>query len=765
MTVSVSSSSPLWRGLRGYALAVAATLLALLLTWLCLPLLGLNLFLFFFAAITVSAWYGGWGPGLLATLLALSSANPFTPSNLLSLQPDNLLRVGVFSFVTVLIGTLTAARRRAAAAAFLQSERYRVTLTSIGDAVIVTDVAGRVTLMNAVAEQLTGWRLPEAQGRASAGVFAIVNEHTREPVGSPIERVIREGVVVGLANHTLLLARDGSERPIADSGAPICDTSGELIGAVLVFRDVSEQREAARVQAQLLERTAAAREEAEAARAQVAAILASITDGFLAFDRSWRFTYANDAGARTLGRPPAALLGTTLWEEFPELADTSFGQLYRRALAEQTPLELEDYYPPFQSWFAVRAYPSAAGLALYFRDVSERRRVQEALAQSEDRYRVFIAQSSEGIWRFELEQPLDIALPADVQLDHCYAHGYLAECNDAMARMYGFARAEEIVGARLGDLLVRADPQNEAYLRAFIQSGYHLSDAESRERDRYGNERSFSNNLVGIVEAGRLLRAWGTQRDITDRRAAEVARERALAEAERALQLRDQFLLVAAHELRTPITSLAGFTQVLLRRTRRDLQLPQRDQRALEVIDAQTARLNTLVEDLLNITRLQGGQFTIERAPIDVAALLERIVETVRPSLDGHTLTLVGADAPTLVQGDALRLEQVMQNLIQNAIKYSPDGGQISVSLTRDARNAAIAVTDQGIGIPSDALAQLFNRFFRASNADTRGVAGLGIGLYVVKEIVARHDGHVSVASAEGVGSTFTVTLPLLPLP
>ncbi|MBC8074714.1 MAG: DUF4118 domain-containing protein, partial [Chloroflexales bacterium] len=234
MAVSVSSLPAWLRRLRGYALAVAATLLAVLLTWLCLPLLGLNLFLFFFAAITVSAWYGGWGPGLLAMLLALSSANPFTPSNLLTLQPDNLLRVGVFSFVAVLIGTLTAARRRAADAAFLQSERYRVTLTSIGDGVIVTDVAGRVTLMNAVAEQLTGWRLPEAQGRASAAVFAIVNEHTRAPVASPIERVIREGVVVGLANHTLLLARDGSERPIADSGAPIRDSSGELIGAVLV---------------------------------------------------------------------------------------------------------------------------------------------------------------------------------------------------------------------------------------------------------------------------------------------------------------------------------------------------------------------------------------------------------------------------------------------------------------------------------------------------------------------------------------------------
>jgi PAS domain S-box-containing protein len=147
--------------------------------------------------------------------------------------------------------------------------------------------------------------------------------------------------------------------------------------------------------------------------------------------------------------------------------------------------------------------------------------IERALRESEERYRAFIANSSEGIWRFELEEPISTNLTADEQIELYYRHGYLAECNDAMARMYGFDSAVEITGARLGDLLVQDDPGNIAYLRSFISSGYRLSDAESVEIDREGHRRHFLNNLVGIVEDDRLLRAWGTQRDATAMKEAE----------------------------------------------------------------------------------------------------------------------------------------------------------------------------------------------------------------------------------------------------
>ncbi len=152
----------------------------------------------------------------------------------------------------------------------------------------------------------------------------------------------------------------------------------------------------------------------------------------------------------------------------------------------------------------------------------ERARAEEALARSEERYRTFVAQSTEGIWRFELEEPFPVDLPEEEQLDRFYRHAYLAECNDAMARMYGYESAGELVGARMGDLMPRSEPGNLRLLVEAARGGYRLTEGESREVDRDGNERVFVNNLTGIVEGGHLVRVWGTQRDVTEQRESEA---------------------------------------------------------------------------------------------------------------------------------------------------------------------------------------------------------------------------------------------------
>jgi signal transduction histidine kinase len=138
------------------------------------------------------------------------------------------------------------------------------------------------------------------------------------------------------------------------------------------------------------------------------------------------------------------------------------------------------------------------------------------------------------------------------------------------------------------------------------------------------------------------------------------------------------------------------------------------------------------------------------------------VVEEVLPNATAHTVTYTGPDTPLLVEGDALRLIQVLQNLVQNAIKYSPAGGEVQVHVERRDATARVAVSDEGIGIPQAELPQLFHRFYRASNVDERRISGLGVGLYVVKELVTLHGGTVDVVSAEGRGSTFIITLPLL---
>lgn len=248
----------------------------------------------------------------------------------------------------------------------------------------------------------------------------------------------------------------------------------------------------------------------------------------------------------------------------------------------------------------------------------------------------------------------------------------------------------------------------------------------------------------------------------------ELARRLALAvenaqlyrQARQALEIRDHFLSVAAHELKTPVTSLLGYAQLLQRRLARDGN--ERDQKALQTISQQAGRLNSLIHSLFDVSRLQAGQFSITRARVDLAQLSRRIVDEVMVSLESHAVVYQGADSDLLIEGDELRLEQVIQNLIQNAIKYSPNGGTITLAVERDGSQVCLLVSDQGMGIPEHALPKIFTRFYRINSDDTARVSSLGIGLFVVKEFVALHGGTITVESAEGRGTTFRICFPAL---
>lgn len=238
------------------------------------------------------------------------------------------------------------------------------------------------------------------------------------------------------------------------------------------------------------------------------------------------------------------------------------------------------------------------------------------------------------------------------------------------------------------------------------------------------------------------------------------AERQALSIAEDAVKIRDQFLSIAAHELKTPLTSLLGNTQLLERHLRRNGNLNEREQHSLDVVVSQSRRLNQMIMALLDIARIQGGQLSIAPAETNLTQLVQRVVAEVEPTLTQHTLVCETPLQSVIIQADELRLEQVLQNLIQNAIKYSPKGGQVRIVLEQSEEAAHIQIHDQGLGIPDEAHAHLFERFYRATNADPQRISGMGIGLFVVKQIVELHGGDVTVTSTEGVGSTFTVTLP-----
>lgn len=230
--------------------------------------------------------------------------------------------------------------------------------------------------------------------------------------------------------------------------------------------------------------------------------------------------------------------------------------------------------------------------------------------------------------------------------------------------------------------------------------------------------------------------------------------------AQEAVRLRNAFLSIASHELKTPITALLGYVELLERRAMQN-GASERDLRSIRIIHDQARRLTKLIGSLLDISRIDTGQLRLDPALLDLGALVQRMVSEMEPVFDRFTFICQIPVEAVMINGDSVRLEQVLHNLFQNATRYSPPGGTITIRLWRQDQSARLAVADQGIGIPPDALPHIFQRFYRAHSSDSHQVAGLGIGLYVVKEIVALHGGLVEVESIEGRGSTFVIELPL----
>jgi excisionase family DNA binding protein len=233
-------------------------------------------------------------------------------------------------------------------------------------------------------------------------------------------------------------------------------------------------------------------------------------------------------------------------------------------------------------------------------------------------------------------------------------------------------------------------------------------------------------------------------------------------EAQAALRARDTFLSIASHELRTPVTSIKGFVQALLRQQQHGGIDARQLARALPVIDRSTNRLTVLIEDLLDVSRIRLGRLLLNRRPVDLAELARLVLERYRPQVAAaHELTLGIASAPPAVLADIDRLDQVLSNLLDNALKYSPDGGPIVVTVASDGPGVRLSVRDAGIGMPAGTTEIIFEPFGRADNAADRQIAGLGLGLYICRSIVDQHGGRVWAESpGEGQGTTLHVWLP-----
>ncbi|HEX7185049.1 MAG TPA: ATP-binding protein [Thermoanaerobaculia bacterium] len=499
--------------------------------------------------------------------------------------------------------------------------------------------------------------------------------------------------------------------------------------------------------------------------------LDSINDAVFTLDPDSCITFMNGAAALLTGTAPETAQGRRLQEvlrmrdeasgqeaELPEgWGDWKAGPVTRRVrltAADGTERQIDATLRP------VPADGESEGAVLVLRDTTERLRGEQTVRESEERYRAFVEQSSEGIWRYELASPVPVSLSEDEQIDLFYRDAALAECNQVMARMYGLSEASELLGARLDDLLPRSDPHNVKYLRAFIRSGYRLTGAESHEVDKDGTPRYFLNNLVGVVENGRLTRVWGTQLDITDQKKLEDELRKRADELVAADRRKDQFLAMLAHELRNPLAPIRNAVELMRQAETADPSFhPSR-----EMVERQVKHLARLVDDLLDVSRITRGNIRLRKEPVDLGTVVQRAVDATRPLIDSraHKLAVQLPSTPVRLEADSARLEQVISNLLNNAAKYTMPGGHIGVTAEKEGEEALIRVRDNGIGVPPDVLGRVFEPFVQSDGSLARSEGGLGIGLTLVRSLVEMHGGTVEAHSPGlGQGSEFTVRLPV----
>jgi PAS domain S-box-containing protein len=492
-------------------------------------------------------------------------------------------------------------------------------------------------------------------------------------------------------------------------------------------------------------------------------IAESTNDLISLLDRDGQFRYASPSFREMLGYDPAALLGRPAFA-MVHADDAAQVQLQWAATLEQGKAQALVRYRHSGGayrWIEARATlvqeGEAPAIVVVGRDVTARKAADErqqflaelgpVLNRSLD-YDTLLAQVAELLVR-------DLA-------DHCLVHAsdpdaqLLAEAHSDSSAPVAPPPLELIAEvARTG--VPRLCPSPAADERQAIEA--YMLVVPLAAGQRHGT-------LTLAIDAARPPYDeddLGFAADVASRWALALDNAELFRQAQQAIAARDQFLSIASHELKTPLTAMMGFTQLLQRRNSREGQLSERDAKAVNTIARQASRLESLVNLLLDLSRIEGGQLRIERSPVDLRALTQRLVDDLQPTLERHSLVLEGEAVPLLILGDELRLEQAILNLMQNAIKYSPAGGSVVVRVERRDDLACIAISDQGVGIPAVALPHLFERFYRAPNAGSLQISGMGIGLYVAHENVNRHGGTINVESREGSGSTFTICLPLDP--
>ena len=394
------------------------------------------------------------------------------------------------------------------------------------------------------------------------------------------------------------------------------------------------------------------------------------------------------------------------------------------------------------------------GYLLIGTDNTARKQAEEERMKLEQRLR-----DQQFYTRSLIESNIDALMTTDPS-------GIITDVNKQMEALTGCPR-DELIGAPFKNYFT--DPERAEAGIKLVLSEKNIVDYELTARARDGKKTVVSYNATTFYDRNRTLQGvFAAARDITERKQAEEQRARLLerernarAEAETANGIKDEFLATVSHELRTPLNAVLGWARMLTSK-----QLTKaRATHAIETIERNAASLALIIDDLLDVSRIVAGTLNVASHPVDLMAVTQTALDVVRPTAAAKHIDLqCSADPASVecVEGDADRLQQVIGNLLTNAVKFTPEGGRVDVSVARAGPQMEVKVVDTGQGIETDFLPHVFERFRQADGAATRQHGGLGLGLAIVRQLVELHGGTVHGASeGKGRGATFTVRLPI----
>jgi PAS domain S-box-containing protein len=706
------------------------------------PWLGDSLpFVTLFGGVAYAVWVSGYRAAMLVAVLgyALAGFLFIEPRGRIEFRgPGELLGLAAYLFTCGVIIWLGERARRATRQANERRELLRITLRSIGDAVITTDTSARVTYLNDIAVTLTGWTSSEAVGQPLATVFRIVDERSREPLESPAVRALREGIVVGLANHALLVRRDGTESPIDDSAAPIRDESGLVSGCVLIFRDVTGSR---RLEHERAEQLHTARLLASIIESSDDAIVSKTLDGII---RSW-----NAGAERVFGHPAAHAIGKhislvippdRLSEEDLIIARLKAGERIDHFETERVRADGRRIFVSLTISPIRDASGTIVGASKIVRDFTDRKATE--------------AERQKFVTLVEISTDF---------IGMCDLNGTPFFLNRAGLALVGLDSLEEAARTPVGEFFFPEDREwiVGQFLPSVLEHGHGEVDVRFRHF-KTGEARWMAYKVLTIPDShGRPIAFATVSQEITERRRlTENLRELAgdLSEADRR---KNEFLAMLAHELRNPLAPIGNAARAL----RMGAADAATVRSAAEMVERQVSQLSRLVDDLLDVSRISRGRIELRRALSELGPIVQQAVEAARPTVAAmnHELAVQIPGERIVVDADGVRLAQVIGNLLHNACKFTNPGGHVGLAVSRDGGDAVIRVSDDGIGIAAEDLPIVFDMFAQVDTSLERTRDGLGIGLTLVKTLIDLHGGSVAVSSGgPGLGSEFTVRLPIV---